>query len=64
MVEKILKDFPEVQAIVTRIGRPEIASDPMGPDMANTYAILKPREEWRPDLTREELFQEVSEAME
>jgi cobalt-zinc-cadmium resistance protein CzcA len=64
MVERTLKNFPEVRAVVSRIGRPEIATDPMGPDMADTYAILKPHGEWRPGLTREELFQEVGEAME
>jgi cobalt-zinc-cadmium resistance protein CzcA len=64
MIERALKSFPEVRSVVSRIGRPEIATDPMGPDMADTYAILKPREQWRPVVTREELFQEVSEAVE
>jgi cobalt-zinc-cadmium resistance protein CzcA len=64
MVERTLKSIPEVQSVVSRIGRAEIATDPMGPDMADTYAFLKPRGEWRPGLTREELFQEVGEALE
>lgn len=64
MVEKALKSFPEVRDVVSRIGRPEIATDPMGPDMADTYAILKPHEEWRPGVTREDLFRDVGEAME
>ncbi len=64
VIESILKRFPEVQTTVSRIGRPEIATDPMGPDMADTYAILKPRSEWRPGVTRDALVAEVSEAME
>ncbi len=64
MIEKTLKGFPEVRDVVSRIGRPEIATDPMGPDMADTYAILKPRAEWRAGLTREELSQEIGEALE
>ena len=64
MVERILKDFPEVATSVSRIGRPEIATDPMGPDMADTYAILKPRDEWRADVDRDELLAEISERLE
>ena len=64
MVEKTLKKFPEVQSVVTRIGRPEIATDPMGPDMADTYAILKPHDEWRPGVTTQSLFQEIGEELE
>ena len=64
MVERILKDFPEVATSVSRIGRPEIATDPMGPDMADTYAILKPRDEWRAGVDRDELLAEISERLE
>lgn len=64
MVENTLKKFPEVQSVVTRIGRPEIATDPMGPDMADTYAMLKPHDEWRPGVTTQSLFQEIGEELE
>lgn len=64
MVELTLKKFPEVESVVSRIGRPEIATDPMGPDMADTYAILKPHDQWRDGLTTESLFQEISEELE
>lgn len=64
MVENTLKKFPEVQSVVSRIGRPEIATDPMGPDMADTYAILKPHDQWRPGVTTESLFQDIGEELE
>lgn len=64
IVENTLKKFPEVQAVVSRIGRPEIATDPMGPDMADTYAMLKPQDEWRPGVTTQSLFQEIGEELE
>lgn len=64
MVERTLKEFPEVLTTVSRIGRPEIATDPMGPDMADTYAILKPHGEWRPGVEREDLVRELSERLE
>jgi cobalt-zinc-cadmium resistance protein CzcA len=44
---------------VSRIGRPEIATDPMGPNMGDTYVFLKPREEWRTARTREALVEQI-----
>lgn len=64
MVERTLKKFPEVLSVVSRIGRPEIATDPMGPDMADTYAVLKPHDEWRAGVTTQSLFQEIGEELE
>jgi heavy metal efflux system protein len=63
MVERILKEFPEVESTVSRIGRPEIATDPMGPDMTDTYAILKPHDQWRADVDREQLLDQISERL-
>lgn len=64
MVERTLKELPEVMTTVSRVGRPEIATDPMGPDMADTYAILKPHEQWRPGVERDDLVRELSERLE
>ena len=36
----------------------------MGPDTADTYAMLKPRDEWRPGVTTQSLFQEIGEEFE
>ena len=64
MIEATLKKFPEVLSVVTRIGRPEIATDPMGPDMADTYATLKPHDEWRPGVTTQSLLRDIGEELE
>ena len=64
VIESMIRQFPEVQTTVSRIGRPEIATDPMGPDMADTYAFLKPRSEWRPGLTKAALVSEMAERLE
>lgn len=46
--EKILRrDFPEIRDIFSRIGTAEIASDPMGPNVSDTYLMLLPKEKWR-----------------
>lgn len=63
-VERLLTGFPEVTRVVSRIGRPEIATDPMGPDMGDTYVFLKPHSEWRDGIDRERLVGEMSEAIE
>jgi cobalt-zinc-cadmium resistance protein CzcA len=43
----LLERFPEITHIVSRIGTPEVATDPMGVNVSDTYALLKPQEEWR-----------------
>lgn len=47
MEEELLEHFPtEIKSIVTRTGRAEIATDPMGADTSDTYILLRPRHEW------------------
>ncbi|MFP5503029.1 MAG: efflux RND transporter permease subunit, partial [Candidatus Sericytochromatia bacterium] len=54
-VEKILLAFPEVESVVTRTGRAEVASDPMDVAMSDIFLQLKPREEWTTAHSKEEL---------
>lgn len=56
-LERIVRSFPEVETVVSRIGRPEIATDPMGPNMGDTYVFLKPKEQWQTAHSREELVE-------
>ena len=49
-VERVISREPEVQFAFSRTGTSEIASDPMGPNISDTFVILKPRAEW-PDPT-------------
>ena len=50
-LEDRLKQFPEVDRIVAKMGTAEVATDPMPPSVADTYIILKPRASW-PDPRR------------
>ncbi len=43
----LLEKFPEVEDVFARIGTSEVAMDPMGPNLADTFLMLKPRSEWR-----------------
>ncbi len=46
--EQVLKkNFPEIKDIFSRIGTAEVATDPMNPNVADTYVMLRPRSEWR-----------------
>ncbi len=46
--EKLLREkFPEVAYTFSRLGTAEIASDPMGVNVADTYIMLRPPAEWR-----------------
>jgi len=47
-IEKaILREVPEVQAIIARVGSDEIGLDPMGLNETDAFLQLKPRSEWR-----------------
>ena len=60
--EKAMLELPEVNRVVSRIGRPELATDTAGPDESDVYVFLKPREEWRVH-DREELIGEMEKKL-
>ncbi len=62
--ERVLRTFPEVAKVVTKIGRAEVATDPMGVESGDIYIALKPRSEWTSAHTKEELVEKVSKALE
>lgn len=55
-VERTLRKFPEVVTVVSKTGRAEIATDPMGVEVSDILVMLKPHKEWRTASTREELI--------
>jgi cobalt-zinc-cadmium resistance protein CzcA len=42
----VVKQFPEVNQVFSRIGTSEVATDPMGVNVSDTYIMLKDRSEW------------------
>ncbi len=57
----LLREFDqEVSTVLSKTGRPEIATDPMGVEMSDVFVILKPRDEWRYD-SKEELIEAMEE---
>ncbi len=62
-VERAIRDrFPEVKTVVSRTGRPEIATDPMGVEISDTYLILNDRATWRFE-TKEALIEAIDETL-
>uniref|UniRef100_UPI002606DE08 efflux RND transporter permease subunit n=1 Tax=uncultured Paraglaciecola sp. TaxID=1765024 RepID=UPI002606DE08 len=65
ILEQRIKSFPEVDKVFARIGTAEVATDPMPPNVADNFVILKPRNEWpNPDKTKDELVTEMETALE
>lgn len=50
-LERTIKAFPEVDKVFAKIGTAEVATDPMPPNVADNFVMLKPREQW-PDPRR------------
>lgn len=44
--DQVIKTFPEVNEVFSRIGTSEVATDPMGVNISDTYIMLKDRKEW------------------
>jgi cobalt-zinc-cadmium resistance protein CzcA len=55
IIENVLREFPEVQTVYCRTGRPEVATDPMAIDQSDVYVFLKPRSEWPRSLSKDDL---------
>ena len=59
----ILAKVPEVERVFARTGTAEIASDPMPPNISDSYVMLKPKKQWPdPDKSRETLMAELQAA--
>ena len=62
-VEQSLRTFPEVIKVVSRTGSPEVATDPMGIELSDVFAVLKPKDEWVSAQTKEELIEKMRHAI-
>ena len=64
-IENRLVQFAEVDKVFSKIGTPEVASDPMPPSVADTFIMMKPRKAWPdPRKTRAALLAELEDAVE
>jgi cobalt-zinc-cadmium resistance protein CzcA len=63
IIESVLHHFPEVERVVCRTGRPEVATDPMAIDQSDVYVYLKPRDQWPVERSKEELIGAMKTAL-
>ena len=59
LARKALLAIPEVRTVVSKAGQPEDGTDPKTLSMAEVFVDVKPTEEWRKGLTREQLIEEM-----
>lgn len=64
MLESVLlREFgDEVETIVSKTGRPEIATDPMGVEMSDVFVMLHPSDQWRYD-SKSELIEAMEDVL-
>lgn len=58
-IERVIKQTPEVTTVVSRLGRAEVGSDPMGVNQSDVFVMLKPHDEWGPERTKQDLIEEL-----
>ncbi len=64
-LEYTIKGFPQVDRIFAKLGTAEIATDPMPPNVADNFIMLKPKSEWPdPGLSKNALIAQMQEAVE
>ena len=62
-IENILKRFPEVDQVVSRIGAAEVPTDPMSMEESDVIIKLKPKKHWVSAKSKDELADKFKEAL-
>ncbi|MGQ0799205.1 MAG: efflux RND transporter permease subunit [Pseudomarimonas sp.] len=64
LLEERIKQFPEVERVFGKLGTAEVATDPMPPSVADTFLMMKPREQWPdPRKPKAQLVAEIEDAV-
>lgn len=59
--EKLILEFPEVKTVLSRIGTAEVATDPMGANVSDTYILLNPPTN---DFNKQQLVSDIKAKLE
>jgi cobalt-zinc-cadmium resistance protein CzcA len=62
-MERTLKRFPQVESVISKTGRPEIANDPMGVHQTDILVRMKPVKDWKEPIDKVTLVQQMHEAL-
>ena len=64
-LESVVRSFPEVDKVFSKIGTPDVATDPVPPSVADTFVMMKPRSDWpNPEKLKSEFVAELQAAVE
>ncbi|WP_187646752.1 efflux RND transporter permease subunit [Nitrosophilus labii] len=61
--DKIIKSFPEVETVFGKGGRADTATDPAPLSMIETIITLKPKSQWREDMSIKKLIEELDDSL-
>jgi len=61
--DSILKSFPEVESVWGKVGRANTATDWAPTSMTETTVNLKPKREWRPGMTQDQLIAQMNQGL-
>lgn len=58
--DALIKEIPEVENVLGKIGRVESALDPAPAAMIETYVMLKPVDQWRAGVTTNDIWDQIN----
>lgn len=57
--DAIIKSLPEVETVLGKAGKAETSTDPAPVSMIESIIILKPKSQWRPGITKNDIISEL-----
>jgi copper/silver efflux system protein len=58
--DSLIKEIPEVENVLGKIGRVDSALDPAPVAMIETYVMLKPKDQWRPGIKERDIWDQIN----
>jgi heavy metal efflux system protein len=62
-IERVIMSFPEIRGVVTKLGRPDLATEAMGIYESDSYLTLNPQSTWKCCHNKDELTEKLSAAL-
>jgi cobalt-zinc-cadmium resistance protein CzcA len=56
---KLVANIPEIETVVPKTGRSDLANDWMGVHQTDVWVVLKPEKEWRKGITKQDIITEI-----
>ncbi|MGJ0392847.1 MAG: efflux RND transporter permease subunit [Methylocystis sp.] len=64
-IENAIRKLPQVDYVFSKTGTAEVATDPMPPNLTDTFIMLKPEDQWPdPHLPKDALIEDITKKIE